>query len=214
MRIHDISQPLGEETAVWPGDRAVEIEWSQRRDRGDPVNVAALHASVHAGTHMDGFLHLADGGETAAEMPLDAGVGRCTVVDAIGCEEVGLEHVAGLDLARTERILFHTRDAVDATLFPQAFAAISPDVARALAAAGVRLVGTDAPSVDRRDAVVLETHIVCANARIAILESVVLTDVAPGEYSLIALPLRLVGADSSPVRAVLIEGAFEDGVHT
>jgi arylformamidase len=206
MRLIDISQPLGPRTATWPGDRPVEVDWSMRRDRGDAVNVAALTTSVHAGTHVDGFLHIVDGGETAAQMPLDAYVGRCTVVHRIGRDVVTADDVAGLDLRGVERLLLRTRRAVDATQFPQPFAHIDPAAAELIADAGVKLIGTDAPSVDPLDSKTLDAHHVFVRGRVAILESIVLDDVAEGEYTLIALPLRLPEADSSPVRAVLVDG--------
>ncbi|HSJ08005.1 MAG TPA: cyclase family protein [Longimicrobiales bacterium] len=206
MRIHDISLPLGSRTAVWPGDRTVDVSWTLRRERGDSVNVAALSASVHAGTHADGFLHVEDGGDPAGAMPLDAFVGRCVVVDVTGRVEVREEDVAGVDLAGAGRLLLRTRTEVDETAFPTSFAHITPELARRLAGAGIRLVGTDAPSVDPVDSTALETHRVLAAARVAILENLDLRGVEPGEYTLVALPLRLVEADSSPVRAVLIEG--------
>lgn len=206
MRIYDISQPLSERTAVWPGDRPVEMTWTQRRDEGAVVNVAALLTSMHAGTHIDGYLHVTDDGETAAQMPLDAYIGRCVVVEAADAGVVDVGDVAELDLRRVERILFRTRATVDETTFPEPFAHIAPALAELLAEAGVRLVGTDAPSVDPLDSKTLDAHHALVRGRVAILESVVLTAVEPGEYTLIALPLRLVDADSSPVRAVLLEG--------
>jgi arylformamidase len=206
MRIHDITQPLGSRTAVWPGDRAVELSWTLRRDRGDAVNVAALLGSVHAGTHADGFLHVTDDGETAAQMPLAAYIGRCTVIDVRGRDEVSADDVAHVDLRRAERILFRTREAVDEAVFPERFAHLAAGLARRLGEHGVRLVGTDAPSVDPVDSKTLDAHRALVAGRVAILENLLLVDVAPGEYTLLALPLRLVEADSSPVRAVLVEG--------
>jgi arylformamidase len=206
MRIHDITQPLGSRTAVWPGDRPVVVSWTVQRASGASVNVAALSATVHAGTHADGFLHVVDGGATADQMPLDAYLGRCVVVDVMDCDVVTEAAVANVDLRAVERILFRTRREVDETAFPAAFAHLTPTLARQLAAAGIRLVGTDAPSVDPVDSTALETHLVLAAGGVAILENLLLTDVAAGEYTLIALPLRLVEADSSPVRAVLVEG--------
>jgi arylformamidase len=206
MRIHDISQPLGTNTATWPGDRAVDVDWTLSIERGDSVNVAALTTSVHAGTHIDGFLHVTRAGETAAHMPLDAYIGPCIVVDAVGTDEVTGNDIAHVDLRTVQRVLFRTRRAVDATEFPATFAHIAPALARRLAAAGVRLVGTDAPSVDPVDSKSLDAHHAFVEGRVAILENIVLTDVEPGGYTLVALPLRLVEADSSPVRAVLVEG--------
>lgn len=208
MRIHDISQPLGTKTATWPGDRAVEVDWTMRMDRGDAVNVAALTTSVHAGTHVDGFMHVTRDGETAAQMPLESYIGPCLVVDVRGATEVSLDHVAHIDLDGVDRILFRTRVAVDEERFPERFAHIAPTLARRLAEAGVRLAGTDAPSVDPVDSKTLDAHHALVKGRVAILENVVLTDVPPGAYTLVALPLRLTEADSSPVRAVLIEGVI------
>jgi arylformamidase len=206
MRIRDITQPLGSRTAVWPGDARLELAWPLRREHGAAVNVATLRTSVHTGTHADGFLHVTDGGETAAQMPLDAYIGRCTVVDVRGCDVVSADAVAHLDLRRAERVLFRTRDAVDETVFPAHFAPLAPELARRLGEAGVRLVGTDAPSVDPVDSKTLDAHLALVAGRVAILENLLLDGVPAGEYTLVAPPLRLTEADSSPVRAVLIEG--------
>lgn len=203
MRIHDITQPLSTATAVWPGDRPVEVEWTLSRDRGDAVNVAALTSSVHAGTHADGFLHIVDEGETAAEMPLPPYIGRCVLVDVTGVPVVR-EQDLGIELAGVERLLLRTRAYVDPGEFPEPFAHLDPALARKLGEAGVKLIGTDAPSVDPLDSKDLPAHHELIRGRVAILESLLLTGVEPGEYTLVALPLRLVEADSSPVRAVLL----------
>lgn len=205
MRLHDISQPLGERTAVWPGDRAVEMSWSLRRDRGDSVNVAGIGMTVHAGTHVDGPNHFADGSPAVGELPLEPYIGPAVVVDAVERESLDLDAIAGMDLTASERILFRTRTQVDPERFPERVAPITPELARRLGEAGVKLVGTDGPSVDPLDSKVLEAHHALAAGRVAILENLVLTDVPPGRYTLVALPLRLVQADSSPVRAVLLE---------
>lgn len=205
MRILDISQPLGERTAVWPGDRPVEIGWTLARRNGDSVNVASIALSVHAGTHVDGPHHCDDDGARPAQLDLAPFVGPATVIDARGRETVDLDAVAGIDLERVERVLFRTRDAATPETFPATFAALTPALARRLGEAGVRLVGTDAPSVDPFDSKTLTAHRALSRGGVAILENLVLDAVTPGRYTLVALPLRLVEADSSPVRAVLLE---------
>jgi arylformamidase len=207
VAIHDISQPVGTRTAVWPGDRPFEMGWSMSRERGDAVNVGVITMSVHTGTHTDGGYHFADAGRRAADLDLDAFIGPALVVHADPQGDLGADAIRGLDLGASPRILFRTRSNVDETEFPQTFAAISPSLARTLAEAGVRLVGTDAPSVDPRDSKTLETHHILHAAGIAILENLVLSAVAAGRYTLVALPLKLVEADSSPVRAVLLDDA-------
>jgi arylformamidase len=204
-RIHDISQPVGTATAVWPGDRPFEIDWSLRRDGGDAVNVALVTMSVHTGTHIDGGYHFADDGRRAAALPLEPYIGPALVVDATGASEIGPDAIAGIDLAREKRILFRTRTQVDETEFPEPFAHITPELAGMLGEAGVLLVGTDAPSVDPEDSKTLDAHHTLHAGGVAIVENLVLSDVAPGRYTLVALPLKLTEADSSPVRAALIQ---------
>jgi arylformamidase len=203
-RILDISQPVGTRTAVWPGDQPPALSWTMSRASGDSVNVAALTLSAHTGTHVDGPFHVDDDGARAADLDLARYVGPADVIDArgravldVGALE-GRTHVA-------ERVLFRTRDDVDPTVFPDRVVPVTPALARALGEAGVRLIGTDAPSVDPIDSKTLDAHHALIDSGIAILENLVLTDVSPGRYTLVALPLRLTEADSSPVRAILIE---------
>ncbi|HUH12177.1 MAG TPA: cyclase family protein [Longimicrobiales bacterium] len=206
MKLRDISQPLSAATAVWPGDQPVELAWTMRRERGDSVNVAAVTFSVHAGTHADGPLHVTDDGAGAGTLPLEAYIGPALVVDARGHERLDERALDGVPLEGVERLLFRTRERGDAAVFPERIAALSPALARRLAAGGLRLLGTDAPSVDPLDAKELTAHRVLAEAGVVHLENLVLDDVPPGRYTLVALPLRLLEADSAPVRAVLIEG--------
>jgi arylformamidase len=207
VRIIDISQPVGRGVAVWPGDQPFEISWTLAQAQGDSVNVAALTLSVHTGTHTDGGFHVSADGTRAADLPLDAYIGKAIVVDARGREldETVLDDV---DPGIT-RVLFRTRDEIDTSVFPAVFKSPSGGLARRLVDAGVKLVGSDAPSMDHVDSKTLDTHHILVDQGVAVLENLVLSHVAPGVYTLIALPLKLVEADSSPVRAVLIEGEFE-----
>jgi arylformamidase len=209
MRIIDISQPLGTGTAVWPGDQPFELAWSMRQDRGDSVNVAVLKLSAHTGTHTDGGFHVSSSGIKPNEMPLASYIGPVTVVDVRGRAALDETALSDVDLTVTRRILFRTRDAVDPAEFPAKFLAPTPALAHQLVASGVKLVGSDAPSMDDVDSKTLDSHHVFADAGVATIENLVLNHVEPGEYILIALPLKLVEADSSPVRAVLIEGKLD-----
>ncbi len=208
MRLIDISQPLGPGTAAWPGDRPFELQWSLRRDRGDSVDVASITLSVHTGTHVDGPGHTGDG-PGAGALDLAPFFGPCVVVDAraaVAGEPAVVTAAAleGVDVARTPRLLLRTRDSVDAARFPERFAAFSVELAREVSRRGFVLVGTDAPSVDPVDSTTLNAHRLLAEAGIPNVENLVLSGVTPGLYTFIGLPLRLVEADSSPVRAALI----------
>ncbi|MBI4879377.1 MAG: hypothetical protein HY812_06910 [Planctomycetes bacterium] len=115
------------------------------------------------------------------------------------------EAFLGLDLADPPRILLKTSTHPDGRRQPEAFAALSPDAALALAQGGALLVGIDTPGVDPAGARELAAHLILASAGVRWLENLDLSRVEPGIYELIALPLRIPGADASPVRAVLVE---------
>jgi arylformamidase len=204
-RIIDVSQPVGPATAVWPGDQPCRVDWTMRRADGASVNVAALTLSAHAGTHVDGPYHVDDDGARPAELSLDAFLGPAIVIDARGRDRLDADVLEGLDVDGV-RVLFRTRERIEPHEFPARFAAISPELARMLGEKRAPLVGTDAPSVDPFDSKTLDAHRILGRHRVAILENLVLDDVRPGNYTLVALPLRLGEADSSPVRAVLLEG--------
>lgn len=206
MRIIDISQPVGVGTAVWPGDHPFELVWTLRQDRGDSVNAAAISLSVHTGTHTDGGFHVSPKGSKPVDMPLDCYIGAVRVVDARGRSRLDESVLDDFDIQTTRRVLFRTRDKIDPTVFPASFLAPTPALARRLVGAGVKLIGSDAPSMDDVDSKVLEAHHIFADGGIATLENLSLAHVEPGNYTLIALPLKLTDADSSPVRAVLIDG--------
>jgi arylformamidase len=202
--IIDISQPLGPETVPWPGEPHLRQEWISSRERGDRVNVAEIRLAVHLGTHVDGPAHTGDGHPPIAEAGLEPYVGLARVRHAIGARALGPELLDGVDLRRTPRVLFRSRARVDLRAFPHGFAGLTAALAERLVAGGARLVGTDAPSVDPQESEALEVHRILREGGVAILENVVLDDVPEGEYTLVAAPLKLVCADSSPVRALLI----------
>ena len=204
-RLWDISQPLRPSLPVWPGDTAFSSRPRWMIGEGSPVNVASFEASTHAGTHADAPLHYDPSGVGAGEVGLDAYIGPCRVIDARGC---------GATLTRTfveslpsmpPRVLFRTYDRFPHDAWREDFTAVAADAIALLAERGVRLIGVDAPSLDPQDSKSMDAHSAVQAADMRILEGLVLDEVPPGDYELIALPLRLAGLDSSPVRAVLRE---------
>ncbi len=209
MKIIDISRPLGAGTPEWPGDAPFRLAWTMRRERGDSVNVAEIAASVHIGTHADRPGHTLDGRPAIGSAPLEPYLGPAVVVHADGAAALEAELLHGLDLRRTPRLLIRSRPDAGpraASGFPREFAALTPGLARALVAGGAQLVGTDSPSVDPFDSKELEAHGILVEGGVAILENLALEGVPAGDYVLVALPLKLTEADSSPVRAVLLQG--------
>jgi arylformamidase len=203
MRIVDVTRPVFAGMPVWPGDPPCRCGWSARLP-GDGVNAAELSFGAHTGTHMDGPLHVLEDGTRIADVPLAACIGPAHVVDTEDAAEVGADWLSRHLPADCERLLLRTRAWREPTLFPTTWPALTPDAARLLVDRGVRLVGTDAPSPDPLEAADLPVHRILLHAGVPIVENLLLDDVDPGAYELIALPLRLVEADASPVRAVLV----------
>ena len=206
MALIDISQSVSPATAVWPGDQEVEWTWTARLNQDESsVNLGSLRLSTHTGTHVDAPLHVKHQGRTTNDLPLDSFVGPAHVVDVNGnASSVRPKHVGQLDESSVGRVLFKTSSGVSPDdEWPDAVVPIHPETIHVLADAGIELVGTDAPSVDPLDSTDLPAHHALLDTGIVNLEGLVLTDVPPGRYELIALPLKVVGGDAAPVRAVL-----------
>jgi len=204
-RLYDISPTVTAALAVWPGDTPPSREVLLDLAGGDPVTLSTLRATVHLGAHADAPSHYTAAGATIEARALDPYLGPCRVVrvDVAAGTRIPPEAVA--ERIAEPRVLFATGTYPDPERFREDFAALSPDLIDRLASWGVRLVGIDTPSVDLFDSKDLPSHAACHRHDLAILEGIVLRDVPPGRYELIALPLALAGFDASPVRAVLRE---------
>jgi arylformamidase len=197
----DISRGLSEETAVWPGDKPFSKTWVMSLKEGDACNTSTISLSAHTGTHVDSPAHFMEDGPGVNELPLEAFIGRCRVVRVKDARCVGLADIGGMNMEKEERILFKTPRPIADNEWRDDFTYISVDVARACE--GLRLVGIDTPSVDPKNSKSLETHKALLERRVVILENLNLESVEEGPYDLVALPLRIIGGDASPVRAVI-----------
>lgn len=207
-RIWDISERIEPETAHFPGDNPFSQEWVMQKARGDSCNVSTIRMSVHVGTHTDAPLHYDNGGSDIAGVDLQKYVGRCRVVDVPGVGSPPLIPAEALTeelLDGAERILLRTSESHDHCAFDPDFTSLGGPAAKVLADAGIKLVGIDTQSMDHSSNKDLDGHHALYAGGVAILENLDLTEVPAGDYELIALPLRIVGCDSSPVRAILRE---------
>jgi len=197
----DITRPIYPGVPVWPEDTPFSYELVSQMRNGYSVNVGKLTTTTHLGTHLDAPWHYVDDGGKLETVPLPALIGPCRVVDAGGQEALTTEFLKTVHLA--ERTLFYTGQPNAWARFPEVFMHVLPDATAYMAAQGVKLYGTDCPSVDPLRSKDLPGHKAFARAGIYILEGLALDGVVPGDYELICLPLRLEGADGSPVRAIL-----------
>ena len=201
-RIWDISQTLRPDLPVWPGDTAFSLERTWKMEDGSPVNVARMTLSTHSGTHADAPLHYAADGLDAGDMDLSPYLGECLVIDARGVSnEIDIGDLPHIDSA--DRVLFRTWDAFPHDEWRSDWLPIAPETVEWLALQGVRLIGTDAPSVDPQDSKTMAAHLAVLDHDLRILEGLVLDDVPEGRYELIALPLKVAGGDAGLCRAIL-----------
>jgi len=206
MAIFDISVPIRESMPTWPGDPGVRISQALSMQRGDPVNVSALAMGAHTGTHFDAPHHFIHGRETVDQLDLEVLVGPCRVFEIRTEDEIDVNHLRGLPLKGVARALFKTGNSklwAARDDFYEDFVYLTPVAATFLVQMGVRLVGVDYLSVEAYHAQGGAAHVALLGAGVVILEGLNLADVAPGDYELIALPLKIVGADGAPGRAIL-----------
>lgn len=208
MKIYDISPPLSSRTAAWPGDTPFEQWKLQSFSKGDSINLGSIRLSLHTGSHMDAPCHYLEDGPTIDQIALEWCIGPARLVTLSEEETIPgsrLERLLTPREACPERLLIRFFSIQDACQFPSQYGSLSVEAAKLISESEIRLLGVDAPSVDHVDSKDLPVHHILGQAGIVILESLVLSGVPDGDYELVALPLKIVGGDASPVRAILRE---------
>jgi arylformamidase len=205
-KLWDISPAVHAGAPVFPGDTAYSQTWAATIGPGCPVNVSAITLSPHVGAHADAPLHYDPEGAAIGAVSLDAFIGPCRVIHAIGCGPlVKPEHLAHALKDVPQRVLVRVYQQQPQDQFDHALPAFAADTVEQLADLGVHLIGIDSASIDPADSKALPSHQTIRRRGLRVLENLLLDDVPEGDYELIALPLKLTTADASPVRAVLRE---------
>ena len=202
----DVSVSLHSGMVHWPDNPPVRIERTLSIERGDAANVSEISMGAHTGTHMDGPIHFVQGGKGLDEMPLTATIGRARVIEIQDPESIKPDELDPHGLRRGERVLFKTHNSAHhwpAEDFDEDFVYVSQEAARYMAELGIQTVGVDYLSVGgfRKDAE--ETHQALLEAGIWVIEGLDLSEVEPGEYELICLPVKIERSDGAPARAIL-----------
>lgn len=203
-RIWDISPAVDEHAAVFPGDAPYSQKLHFALSPDCPVNVNTLIFSPHTGAHADAPMHNANGAPAIGAVDLQPYLGPCRVIDCRDCGPlVEPQHIAHALQGLPPRVLLRT--SAVASQGWESFTAIAPATLALLATKYIALIGIDTPSVDPATSQNLPCHHLLLKHDVRVLENLVLDDVAAGDYELIALPLKLIKADASPVRAILRE---------
>lgn len=204
-RIIDISPLISPRLAVFPGDEPFYRTVTRRLEDGDSVTLSWIRSTAHLGAHADAPSHYLADGEDISARSLDLYIGECLVVIPRSGEPRSLEPSDFEDLEGPlpSRVLVRTGSFPAPDQWRDEFSSLSPDLVDDLGRRGVRLIGTDTPSVDPSDSKTLDGHRAAGRHDMAILEGLILGDVPPGRYELVALPLKIEGGDGAPVRAIL-----------
>ncbi len=203
----DISVPLHSGIPVWPGSTGYLLTQSSCQENGDASMNSMLDMDVHVGTHVDAPCHFIPGAASSEALSLEALIGPAHVALVEDAEVVTPELLSGLGLEPdVERLLLKTRNSElwekGESEFRSDFVALTADAARWLVDHGIILIGIDYLSVQRFGDPPL-THEILLRSGMVVLEGLNLAGAVPGRYELICLPLRLVGSDGAPARAVL-----------
>jgi len=205
MTIHDISVPIRSDMPIYAGDPDVELERASSIAEGGHANVSKLSMGVHTGTHVDAPVHFLEGAPGMESVSLDALCGPAVVVDGtrLDGDTIGQSDLESLDLPEgAERIILKTRNSElwNQDAFTRDFLRLDGSGARYLISRGVRTIGIDYLSVGDHEA-----HRELLGAGVLPVEGLDLRKIAPGAYTLICLPLDLVGSDGAPARTILID---------
>ena len=202
----DASVSLHSGMVHWPDNPPVRIERMLDIERGDVANVSKISMGSHTGTHMDAPLHFVREGKGLDEMPLDAAIGLARVIEVSDPESIKPSDLRPHEIRSGERVRFKTRNSArrwPSRAFMEDFVYVSREAASHLADLNVRTVGIDYLSVGgfRKDGV--ETHRALLEAGIWVIEGLDLSQVEPGEYELVCLPIKVERGDGAPARVIL-----------
>lgn len=199
----DISQPLNNKLAHWPGDEPFQYNTAVTKAMTGSVNIGRITTSTHIGTHVDAPFHFLNEGKRIIDMDIHRYIGPCEVIDLSCFDEISEAALKEKRISHTERLLIKTALPNKPERFPEEVPPITADGAAYMQSIGVKLVGVDTPSVDPITSKELIGHHALYKHDIYILENVMLDQIEEGSYELIALPLALEEGDGSPVRAVI-----------
>lgn len=208
MKFYDLSIPIKQDMLVWPGDSGVEIK-TLATVKKDGVGESRFSFGSHTGTHIDAPKHFVAGATAVDEIALEKIIGKCFVVDLTGIDhkEIMVSDISNLGVGKGSRILFKTGNFkyLHGKKFPREYISLSLEAAQYLAEKGVVLVGIDFLGIEKRKNPGHPVHTTLLKAGIVNVEGLDLREVPQGYYQIFCLPLRVVGADGSPARVILVK---------
>jgi len=203
--IIDISRPVFSNMTVWPGDESVHLERVASISDGEPANISRIHSGVHTGTHIDAPLHFIDGGISVDKLDINLFTGWVQIVDVQNADSIGLKCLENINIKQGDAVFFKTKSSCRSLEepFDFSFTGLQPNTADYLLGIGVRVIGTDALSVENDRENNYEVHKILLEKEVLIVEGLCFKNVLPGRYRYTCLPVLIKDSDGAPARAVL-----------
>ena len=202
----DISLPIHSGRIVWPGDPEVKIEKLLQIEKGDICNTRHLSCPVHVGTHVDAPLHFIDGGDGIETLPLSSLADKARVIEIINKTEIPLDEIEGKGIKEDDIVLFKTINSakyLKEKKFNENYVYLSTAATNYLVSKNISTVGIDYYSIAGVNSNLIECHQVLLGAGVTIIEGLDLSKINPGLYEFVCLPLKIVGSDGAPARAII-----------
>ena len=203
---YDVTLELSPSMIALPGERPPEFHEVKRISSGDLFNATVIALNTHTGTHIDPPKHFFDDGLTIDRLDLDCLLGPARVIEIRDRTSITKAELQKHTIRRNEIILLKTDNsrliAMD-NFYPD-FIFLTLDAAQYLVDVGIRTLGIDYFSVERLDGSPV-VHYLLLSKKIVIIEGLNLSEVDPGEYQMVALPLKIKNGNGSPTRVILIK---------
>lgn len=214
ISIIDISVPIHSNMVTWPGTPETGVTWVRRVEEGAHSTLSRLELCTHVGTHVDAPAHFVAGGRMIESLSLDVLVGPAQVIafpDTV--DEITARELEGAVIPPdTRRLLCRTRNSAlweqEHEVFEEHFVGLTPDAAEWVVEREIELLGVDYLSVGKYGPTNPRTHHTLLSAGVVLLEGLDLHHAAPGPYTLVCLPLKLVGTEGAPARAILVDSSL------
>lgn len=193
---------------VWEGDEKVSIQ-TIATVKKNGVKISKFSFGSHTGTHIDSPSHFLENGIGVDEISLEKLVGKCIVIDLtkIKSLEISSYHLEKKNIKKGDRVILKTGNfaLLKKTTFPKSYIFLSEDGARFLVDKEIHLIGCDFLGIEKKGVSGHPVHKMLLSNGVVIVEGLDLSEIGEGKYNLVCLPLRVVGADGSPARALLIK---------
>ena len=200
--IIDISEPLHDDVIKYKSLKPYRRTWIRdfHDEKGSNMRMSSFEMTSHVGTHIDAPMHYIENGRSMDQVPLSRYFAKAQVMELPEGGTVTAEFLSSKIEPGVTALLFkYGRYRLDGR-----YDYFSVSGIEAMIQAGIVIMGTDNFNVDT-PSTKKQIHVTALGAEMSIFEVLNLNDVEPGLYDLIALPLKIKGAEAAPARIVLVE---------